>query len=469
MTTVSAQLGVTPTPVQGGNSRSRRDDAPTEAFGDFVKAGEKRGRQSEPDPDHPPMPAGARLGDVGRNGLSSRWDHDGDGGEALSDKDEMFGKKPEHSHATPAGSSSRSKSLTAEVPDPDADASDKESPKPELAPQLVQIDPAKEENGPHARQNNGAEVAIADGEKGQPSTAATEVRANRAAADIGAGSVATTDTEAAVAASAGITAQPRGGQPGWPEKGRESASRSGPAAAPASAAPSPEGNQDPQVARPTVRPEPDNDATGDRSDDRKQSKPKVSLVASQTLPAPVNGGPVSTTTAAFLDVLSSHPILKVQDSRAPAAAATAGQFQASMLRSIKIQLHPVELGTVTAELRMAGNQLSVDLRVENAEAHHRLSNDTDAIVKSLRALGFDIDKVAIQPLQPAIHSGRADAATAGAGTSQRDFQSGFSGSSEGNNARSDGRGNGSGGRNEATYGEVGSGSPRDRPSRDLYI
>ena len=68
----------------------------------------------------------------------------------------------------------------------------------------------------------------------------------------------------------------------------------------------------------------------------------------------------------------------------PARPPVAGRRQAGdrtrfMLRrhlrsaqSLKIQLHPAELGMVTATLRFAGEQLSIELQVENHEAYQRL-------------------------------------------------------------------------------------------------
>ena len=60
---------------------------------------------------------------------------------------------------------------------------------------------------------------------------------------------------------------------------------------------------------------------------------------------------------------------------------------------------------VTATLRFAGEQLSIELQVENHEAHRRLSSDSEAIVKSLRDLGYDIERVSV--LQPSIAASAA--------------------------------------------------------------
>ena len=62
---------------------------------------------------------------------------------------------------------------------------------------------------------------------------------------------------------------------------------------------------------------------------------------------------------------------------------------------------------VTASLRFAGEQLSIELQVENSEAHQRLSADSETIVKSLRGLGYEIDRVTI--LQSSVASSASTA------------------------------------------------------------
>ncbi|MEO3384881.1 flagellar hook-length control protein FliK [Mesorhizobium sp. CAU 1741] len=86
-----------------------------------------------------------------------------------------------------------------------------------------------------------------------------------------------------------------------------------------------------------------------------------------------------------------------------AAAAESGALSGQRAQSLstgvntlKIQLQPVELGMVTARLSASGTQLSVEIQVESNDARQKLSNDSDAIVKALRGLGFEIDKVTIQ-------------------------------------------------------------------------
>lgn len=64
--------------------------------------------------------------------------------------------------------------------------------------------------------------------------------------------------------------------------------------------------------------------------------------------------------------------------------------------SLRIQLNPAELGMVTARLVASGSQLEIEIRVESNDARQRLANDADAIVKALRGVGYDVEKVTIQ-------------------------------------------------------------------------
>lgn len=82
------------------------------------------------------------------------------------------------------------------------------------------------------------------------------------------------------------------------------------------------------------------------------------------------------------------------------------------VNTLRIQLNPAELGTVTARLTAAGDQLSVEIEVETTDARQRLTSDSDSILKALRAIGYDIDKVVITQSSPNA-SGTAQQGTAG--------------------------------------------------------
>jgi chemotaxis protein MotD len=144
--------------------------------------------------------------------------------------------------------------------------------------------------------------------------------------------------------------------------------------------------------------------------------------------------------------------------------------QGGQVQSLKIQLHPAELGVVTAQLNFAGDQLSVELKVENAEAYHRLSLDTETIAKSLRTLGFDVDQVSVQQPQTVTSaSARADIGGNSAGNFGRDgssFQSwGSSNGESGTGGQAAGRGRENGGGRHETNAQV----RQNSAGSDIYI
>ena len=71
----------------------------------------------------------------------------------------------------------------------------------------------------------------------------------------------------------------------------------------------------------------------------------------------------------------------------------AGGATGKVVNTLKIQMHPIDLGLVTATLRLRGEELQIDLRVHTGEAYRQLSDDQDAMVKALQAQGFQVDQV----------------------------------------------------------------------------
>jgi chemotaxis protein MotD len=71
----------------------------------------------------------------------------------------------------------------------------------------------------------------------------------------------------------------------------------------------------------------------------------------------------------------------------------AGGATGKVVNTLKIQMHPIDLGLVTATLRLRGEELQIDLRVRTGEAYRQLSDDQDAMVKALQAQGFQVDQV----------------------------------------------------------------------------
>ncbi|SOC45393.1 chemotaxis protein MotD [Rhizobium subbaraonis] len=103
-----------------------------------------------------------------------------------------------------------------------------------------------------------------------------------------------------------------------------------------------------------------------------------------------------------------------------ASALTAAQDDKTgkVVNTLKIQLSPIDLGTVTATLRLQGEALTVDLKVETGKAYRNLSDDQDAIIKALRGHGFAVDQVSVQLTSSSDRSGS---------TGQGDPQAQFSG------------------------------------------
>ena len=69
---------------------------------------------------------------------------------------------------------------------------------------------------------------------------------------------------------------------------------------------------------------------------------------------------------------------------------------AAPVNTLKIQMTPADMGTVTATLRLQGDQLTVHLSVDSAEAYKHLTQDKDGLVQSLKSQGFSVDQVNIQ-------------------------------------------------------------------------
>ncbi|MEX0955126.1 MAG: flagellar hook-length control protein FliK [Rhizobiaceae bacterium] len=123
----------------------------------------------------------------------------------------------------------------------------------------------------------------------------------------------------------------------------------------------------------------------------------VSVVSQQVTPAAPAA--MTPTGAAFVDSLAAGVAKaeRAEMTNQPTLAQAA--TKPGPITTLRIQLQPAELGTVTARLSGTGAQLSIEITVDNAEARHRLTSDSDAIVTALRGLGIDIDRVTVQQSQ----------------------------------------------------------------------
>jgi chemotaxis protein MotD len=91
------------------------------------------------------------------------------------------------------------------------------------------------------------------------------------------------------------------------------------------------------------------------------------------------------------------------------------------LNTLKIQLHPIELGLVTATLRLKDDELQVELKVETGDAFRQLRDDQSEMVKALRAQGFAVDQVNI------VFNSGGDTSSGGGSQAQAQAQAGQQG------------------------------------------
>ncbi|WP_137135696.1 flagellar hook-length control protein FliK [Rhizobium sp. FKY42] len=75
--------------------------------------------------------------------------------------------------------------------------------------------------------------------------------------------------------------------------------------------------------------------------------------------------------------------------------AAAQSSTGNVVNTLKLQMTPVDLGSVTATLRLVGEQLSVHLTVETRAAHSQLTSDSSGILDALRSQGFAVDQVTV--------------------------------------------------------------------------
>ncbi|BCG71171.1 hypothetical protein MesoLj113a_23290 [Mesorhizobium sp. 113-1-2] len=211
-----------------------------------------------------------------------------------------------------------------------------------------------------------------------------------------------------------------------------------------------------------------------RSEPGKQqsAQPRVDVVSERSFPAP----PQAPISQAALNVINAVAA-DVSPQQAFSTAAAASQLAGSVAvptHVLKIELHPAELGMVTAHLRLSGEQLSIELKPETHDAYRRLSSDSEAIVKSLRGLGFEVDKVTImQPSVAVPATTRTDATatlTTAPGREQSAFQPGnSSGGNGGAGGQQPGQQSARGNHDDAqALGRAASPS-RERAGGDMFI
>ena len=194
-----------------------------------------------------------------------------------------------------------------------------------------------------------------------------------------------------------------------------------------------------------------------------KTAPRVTILAQHSIPAPM-----PSTAVVLVESIAASNLLEPARSTPALDAIQASATHASA-QSLKIQLHPAELGMVTATLRFAGEQLSIELQVENREAYRLLSSDSDTIVGSLRDLGYDVERVTV--LQPSLAStpaGRSDAGASMPSPQGRAFEQFGSGGAGAGNGGTGGRQPGDGG-NTDRNGQQNPTAAREQQDNGLFI
>ncbi|OWV86283.1 chemotaxis protein CheD [Rhizobium sp. N122] len=102
-----------------------------------------------------------------------------------------------------------------------------------------------------------------------------------------------------------------------------------------------------------------------------------------------------------------------------------------VVNTLKIQMNPLDLGMVTATMRLSGDALNVDLKVETGAAYRQMKEDHGKILEALRSQGYAVDNVTISmaPVE------RSDAGNQAGGQSQASQQQSLPQQGQGGEAR----------------------------------
>jgi chemotaxis protein MotD len=72
------------------------------------------------------------------------------------------------------------------------------------------------------------------------------------------------------------------------------------------------------------------------------------------------------------------------------------QATGKVVNTLKIQMHPLDLGQVTATMHLRNDELTVSLRVQTGEAYRQLNQDQDKMIDALRSQGYAVDQITVQ-------------------------------------------------------------------------
>ncbi|WP_183802673.1 flagellar hook-length control protein FliK [Rhizobium sp. BK316] len=105
-----------------------------------------------------------------------------------------------------------------------------------------------------------------------------------------------------------------------------------------------------------------------------------------------------------------------------------------VVNTLKIQMSPIDLGLVTATMRLSGDTLNVDLKVETGAAYRQLKEDHGKILEALRSQGYAVDNVTIS-MAPVERADAGNQATSQGQTSQQQQQQSLAQQGQGGEAR----------------------------------
>ncbi len=199
------------------------------------------------------------------------------------------------------------------------------------------------------------------------------------------------------------------------------------------------------------------------ANDPMAGKVNVLGFSSTLAPSSVTNPQLSLTSAGVVAALEGEPTWRQVAADPSISTVPRTPTSLSGVNTLRIQLNPAELGMVTARLTAAGSQLSIEIQVESNDARQRLSTESEAILKALRAIGFDVEKVTIQQTSPNAQS-QQQAQAGGSGREQ--FQAD-------QQARDEANTRGRGGQNSTGGGERGSSghgeASAERAGSGVYI
>ncbi|WP_340160952.1 flagellar hook-length control protein FliK [uncultured Hoeflea sp.] len=173
------------------------------------------------------------------------------------------------------------------------------------------------------------------------------------------------------------------------------------------------------------------DADAKRADElTSKSEGKVEVIESRRFMPAQNLSANAQMLTRSLAEASSNALAAQRAAPTQALAQTGTPQAGQTLHTLKLQLNPVSLGSVTAVLKLSGEDLSVEIKVQTAEAYRQIKDDNQSILKSLRGQGFGVEQITVQHV---VGTDRASGQSA-----QQGFQAGQQGPGA-NDAQSFGR------------------------------